>query len=79
MTEEFDLFTSERLLSTHSSLMDFIMTCKKKKGGEKYPSITMSQKLSIVNIFQLKLGSILKVALLKFLLFSKQEAFIFAG
>ena len=31
MTEEFDLFTSERLLSTHSSLMDFIMTCKKKK------------------------------------------------
>lgn len=30
MTEEFDLFTSERLLSTHSSLMDFIMTCKKK-------------------------------------------------
>ena len=35
MTEEFDLFTSERLLSTHSSLMDFIMTCKKKKNKEK--------------------------------------------
>ena len=39
MTEEFDLFTSERLLSTHSSLMDFIMTCKKKKKTRRKISI----------------------------------------